>query len=79
MNEAERVLDRLRRIELLERQHAPAGDLLAELRALLGEAEEWVRTEAAGEGRAARAVDALDRALDRVGERVPAPERTLVA
>jgi hypothetical protein len=45
MEEARRVLDRLERIEMLQREHALPADLLGELRALLEEAEEWVRTE----------------------------------
>ena len=45
MEEARRVLDRLERIEALERDHAVPGVLLAELRALLAEAEAWARAE----------------------------------
>ena len=45
MDEARAVLRRLRRIEALEREHAPARSLLAEVRALLVEAEAWVATE----------------------------------
>jgi hypothetical protein len=45
MEEARRVLDRLARIEMLQREHALPADLLGELRALLEEAEEWARTE----------------------------------
>ena len=45
MDEARRVLDRLARIEALERSEAPACELLAELRALLREAEAWARLE----------------------------------
>ncbi len=39
------MLARLERIEALERGCAQPGALLAELRALLGEAEAWARTE----------------------------------
>lgn len=48
MDEARTVLRRLRRIEALEREHAPARWLLAEVHALLGEADAWVSAEAAG-------------------------------
>jgi hypothetical protein len=57
MDEAERVLERLRRIDALERVRAPAEELLAELRALLREAEAWVRVE--GDARARSAVGKL--------------------
>jgi Tfp pilus assembly protein PilN len=55
MDEARRVLERLDRIEALERERAPASELLAELRALVGEAEAWLRAEAEPAG----AVEAL--------------------
>jgi hypothetical protein len=45
MDEARAVLDRLDRIESLEREAAPAGELLEELRDLLREAETWLRSE----------------------------------
>jgi hypothetical protein len=45
MEEARRVLARLERIESLDRVCARPGDLLAELRALLVEAEAWTRAE----------------------------------
>jgi hypothetical protein len=45
MEEARRVLARLERIEALDRKSARPGDLLAELRALLAEAEAWTRAE----------------------------------
>jgi len=45
MDEARRVLERLARIERLDRAEAPAGELLDELRALLREAEAWARVE----------------------------------
>jgi hypothetical protein len=48
MDEARAVLQRLRRIEALEREHAPARALLAEVHALLGEAEAWVSSEREG-------------------------------
>jgi len=66
MEEARRVLERLQRIESLERAGAGPAELLEELRDLLRDAEAWVRVEggdAAGEAvirlRAALALDAL--------------------
>ena len=56
MDEARAVLARLDRIETLEREGAPPGVLLDELRGLVQEAEAWVRTEG-GE----RARDAVER------------------
>jgi hypothetical protein len=57
MDEAERVLERLRRIRELDRRQAPAGAVLDELRELVDEAEAWARLE--GDGRARAAVSAL--------------------
>ena len=57
MEEARRVLERLARIETLERGQAPAGELLGELRELVREAEAWARVE----GGAEQASDAVDR------------------
>jgi len=48
MDEAQAVLRRLRRIEALEREHAPARALLAEVHALLDEAEAWVSSDRDG-------------------------------
>jgi len=48
MEEARQVLDRLGRIEQLRRDSADAPHLLAEVRALLEEAERWVAREASG-------------------------------
>jgi hypothetical protein len=45
VEEARRVLARLERIEALDRDAALPGALLAELRALLSDAEAWARTE----------------------------------
>jgi multidrug resistance efflux pump len=45
MDEARRVLSRLERIEALQREQAVPQDLLAELRALLHDAEAWVKAE----------------------------------
>jgi hypothetical protein len=58
MDEARRVLARLDRIEALERDRALPGVLLGELRALLEEAEAWVRIE---RGVPETAADAVER------------------
>jgi hypothetical protein len=63
MDEAATVLERLARIERLDAAGAPAGALLAELRALLEEAEAWSQVE--GGDRATRAVEHLRGALAR--------------
>jgi hypothetical protein len=64
MDAARAVIDRLDRIEALERQGAPPAALLEELRGLVREAEAWVRTE--GDGRAAAAVQRCGDALGAV-------------
>lgn len=61
MDPSAQVLERLRRIDALERERAPAPALLAEVRALLLEAEEWVRRE--GDDRAECALDRCRAAL----------------
>jgi hypothetical protein len=63
MDEAIKVLDRLARIESLEREGCPADVLLGEVRALLHEAEAWVRAEPAGTERAAGALERSRSAL----------------
>jgi hypothetical protein len=63
MDEARAVLRRLERIEALEREHAPAASLLAEVRALLHEAEAWLAVDDPG----ADAESALARCRDRLG------------
>lgn len=57
------ILERLERIEALDRAGAKPGLLMGELRALLVEAEEWSRTEGGEAG--ARAAAQLRGALDR--------------
>jgi hypothetical protein len=52
------ILERLERIDGLRQEDAPAGVLLAEVRALLSEAEDWVREDPAVPE---RVVDALER------------------
>jgi hypothetical protein len=63
MDEAAAILDRLERIEALDRAGAGPRDLVDELRALLVEAEAWSREEGGDAG--ARAVDGLRAALAR--------------
>ncbi|HEY2325900.1 MAG TPA: hypothetical protein VGH52_00280 [Gaiellaceae bacterium] len=57
MDVNDRVLQRLERIEALDQSAAPVAELLAELRLLVGEAEEWAGSE--GDGRALEAVAKL--------------------
>jgi len=59
--EAAAVLDRLARLEALDRAGAPASLLLSELRALVGEAEGWTTVE--GGDAATRATTRLRSAL----------------
>jgi hypothetical protein len=61
MDEARAVLARLDRIEKLEREGAPPGVLLEELRGLVQAAETWVRLE--GDERARLVVERCDTAL----------------
>ena len=63
MDEARAVLDRLGRIDALERAGAPAGELLEELRALVREAEVWGRREDSG-----AALEAVGRARSALQE-----------
>ena len=64
MDEAHKVLERLARIEALDQAAAEPGELLVELRALLHEAEDWVRAEG-GDARAESAVERLRLSLAR--------------
>jgi hypothetical protein len=66
MEQARKVLTRLRRIEALDRERASAPALLAEVRALLAEAEEWVRAEPGG-------TDLAEDALERCRQALRAP------
>jgi hypothetical protein len=61
VEEARAVLERLERIDALERRGADPQELLGELRALVREAEAWARVE--GDERAAAAVERCDDAL----------------
>jgi hypothetical protein len=58
MDEARAVMERLERIEVLEREGAGPKQLLAEVRELLREGEAWLEREREGTDLAA---DALDR------------------
>ena len=61
MDEARAVIDRLERIDVLEREGAPPAVLLEELRGLVRDAESWARLE--HDERAAAAVERCDAAL----------------
>jgi hypothetical protein len=63
MDEARALLARLDRIDDLEQRGAPPGALLAEVRVLLAEADEWLAIETAGTGRAAAALARCRRAV----------------
>lgn len=63
MDEARAVLERLGKIERLRREGARPSMLIAELRLLLGEAEDWSRLEGGEAGE--RAVAGLREALGR--------------
>ena len=67
MDDAAAVLERLARIEALDRAGAGRGELLAELRALLEEAEAWSKAEGGGAGE--DAVNGLRAALERTAPR----------
>jgi hypothetical protein len=57
MDEARAVLERLGRIEALEREGASDRSLLAEVRALLVEADAWLVAESSGTERAESALE----------------------
>jgi hypothetical protein len=61
VDEARAVIDRLERIDMLDRDGAPPAVLLAELRGLVRAAEAWARIER--DERAAAAVERCDSAL----------------
>jgi hypothetical protein len=56
MEEARAVLERLNRIDDLQRAGASATELLAEVRQLLAEGEAWLAAEPAGTERATEAL-----------------------
>ena len=66
VKEAMAVLRRLRRIEALEREGAPARSVLAEVHALLEEAESWLAAERGG-------ADQAEAALERCRDALAAP------
>jgi hypothetical protein len=66
VDEARAVTERLNRIEALDREHAPAELLLAELRELVREAEAWVRAE----GEPEQGVAAVERCKDALEQRI---------
>jgi hypothetical protein len=72
MEEARRVLARLERIETLNRERAPAGRMLPEVQALLGEAEAWARVERTVPD---SALDAVEQCRQKLGD----TSRTLLA
>lgn len=59
------ILERLERIDGLRQEDAPAGVLLDEVRALLSQAEDWVREEPDAPE---RMVDALERSKSALAE-----------
>jgi len=61
MEETQALLDRLGRIEALDREGASPSRLLPELRALVSEAEAWARVE--GDARARGAARAASEKL----------------
>jgi hypothetical protein len=63
MDEARSVLRRLERIEALERHGSPAELMLEELRALVAEAEAWLRVEPGPTDGAEDAIERLRRAV----------------
>jgi len=61
MDEARAVLERLERIEVLDRERADPRTLIAELRELVREAEDWARAE--GDERAEAAAEVCKEAM----------------
>lgn len=76
MDEARAVLERLERIETLDRAGAGRTALLTELRALLEEAEAWSSTEGGDAGEVA--VDDLRTALARATPTMPSHDMIAV-
>ncbi|MFN2468503.1 MAG: hypothetical protein ABR521_10305 [Gaiellaceae bacterium] len=72
MEEARAVLDRLARIEALDRRATPPAILLGEVRALLAEAEAWLDAEPVEPVRARAAIEQTQSALEAPD---PAPRR----
>jgi hypothetical protein len=63
VDESKAILERLERIEMLDRRGAAPAEIVDELRALLVEAEAWSRAEGGDAG--AHAVEDLRGALER--------------
>lgn len=74
MDEARAVLHRLERIEALDREGAPIQSVLAEVRALLAEAEAWVAAEGGGTDLAEQALRRCRDAVATRGRDEPAAE-----
>ncbi len=72
MEEARAVLDRLARIETLDRHATPPAILLGEVRALLAEAEAWLDSERVEPPEARKALERTRTALE-----APSPLGTL--
>jgi hypothetical protein len=70
VDEARAVIERLARIEALERSGAEPRTLLAEVRALLREGEAWLETEREGTELAADVLERCRAAHDRGAEPV---------
>jgi hypothetical protein len=67
MDEARVVLERLRRIEALQRERAGPHALLAEVDELVVEARRWLRAEG-GDERAAASLERVGAAVQRTRE-----------
>jgi hypothetical protein len=76
MDESEAVLQRLERIEALDRAGAEPAEIVAELRALVEEAVAWSRVE--GADAAEEAVDELRKAVENAKDRIVRTERAAV-
>ena len=72
MEQERAILERLERIDSLQRADAPARVVLAEIRCLLSDAEQWVREDPSAPGRAATALERSEAAIaageSRVGQ-----------
>ena len=66
MDEARAVMERLERIELLDREGAHPGTVLAELRELVREAEAWARAE----GSPSRAIGAVEQVKEAMASEI---------
>ena len=64
MEKEHAVYERLERIDGLRREDAPADVLLDEVRALLAEAEDWIRSDADAPSGASEALARSQTALD---------------